>query len=73
MANATATELQQLYIAYFGRAADPTGLDYWTTTGTSKKSFAATMHAQSEFASVKALDEAAQVNLLYQKELKSLI
>ena len=25
----TASQLQQLYVAYFGRAADPAGLDYW--------------------------------------------
>ncbi len=52
MANATATELQQLYIAYFGRAADPSGLDYWTDAGITTKAFAANMYAQNEFKSV---------------------
>jgi hypothetical protein len=28
---ATASEVQSLYIAYFGRPADPNGLAYWTT------------------------------------------
>jgi len=67
MANASATELQQLYIAYFGRAADPTGLDYWTTKGTTTKAFAAHMHAQNEFKSVYGdLTTESQVNQIYQ-------
>jgi hypothetical protein len=67
MANATATELQQLYIAYFGRAADPTGLDYWTDQGTTTKAFAANMYAQPEFKSVYgSLSTEAQVNQIYQ-------
>ncbi len=67
MANATATELQQLYIAYFGRAADPTGLDYWTGQGTTTKAFAANMYAQAEFTSVYgSLSTEAQVNQIYQ-------
>lgn len=67
MANATATELQQLYIAYFGRAADPTGLDYWTGEGTTTKAFAANMYAQAEFKSVYgSLTTEAQVNQIYQ-------
>lgn len=49
MANATSTQLQELYVAYFGRAADPAGLDYWEAAGTSQAAFAAHMHAQSEF------------------------
>ena len=67
MANATATELQQLYIAYFGRAADPTGLDYWTDAGTTTKAFAANMYAQNEFKSVYgSLSVESQVNQIYQ-------
>jgi hypothetical protein len=67
MANATATELQQLYIAYFGRAADPTGLDYWTDLGTTTKDFAANMYAQNEFKSVYgSLSVESQVNQIYQ-------
>ena len=52
MANATDTQLQQLYIAYFGRAADPSGLTYWSDEGTTTKAFAAHMHAQAEFKDV---------------------
>ena len=49
MANATSTQLQELYVAYFGRPADPTGLDYWTQEGVSQGYFASIMHAQPEF------------------------
>jgi len=66
MANATSTQLQELYVAYFGRAADPTGLDYWTESGISQAAFAANMYAQNEFTSVygsKSVE--AQVNQIY--------
>jgi len=66
MANATSTQLQELYVAYFGRAADPTGLDYWTEVGVSQAAFAANMYAQNEFTSVygsKSVE--AQVNQIY--------
>jgi len=66
MANATSTQLQELYVAYFGRAADPTGLDYWTEKGTTQAAFAANMYAQAEFKDVygsKSVE--AQVNQIY--------
>jgi hypothetical protein len=66
MANATSTQLQELYVAYFGRAADPTGLDYWTEAGTTQASFAASMYAQAEFTDAygsKSVE--AQVNQIY--------
>ncbi len=66
MANATSTQLQELYVAYFGRAADPTGLDYWTEQGITQAAFAANMYAQNEFSSVygsKTVE--AQVNQIY--------
>ena len=67
MANATATQLQQLYVAYFGRAADPAGLDYWVGQGTTTKAFAASMYAQDEFESVNgSLSIELQVNQIYQ-------
>jgi len=66
MSNATSTQLQELYVAYFGRPADPTGLDYWTEKGTSRKSFAASMYAQNEFKGVfGGSSVSAQVNQLY--------
>ncbi len=49
MANATSTQIQELYVAYFGRAADPAGLDYWVAAGTTQAEFASHMHAQAEF------------------------
>ena len=64
---ATASQLQQLYIAYFGRAADPTGLDYWVAEGTTTKAFAATMYAQPEFKDTySSLSVELQVNQIYQ-------
>jgi len=64
---ATASQLQQLYVAYFGRAADPSGLDYWVAQGTTTKSFAAHMHAQAEFQSTYGTkSNEAQVNQIYQ-------
>ena len=73
MANATATQLQQLYVAYFGRAADPTGLDYWVGQGTTTESFAASMYAQEEFKSVNgSLSIELQVNQIYQNLLDAM-
>jgi len=66
MANATSTQLQELYVAYFGRAADPTGLDYWVEKGTTQAGFAATQYAQAEFKDAygsKSVE--AQVNQIY--------
>jgi len=66
MANATSTQLQELYVAYFGRAADPTGLDYWTEKGISTSQFAADMYVQAEFKDVYgSLSTEAQVNQIY--------
>ena len=66
MANATSTQLQELYVAYFGRAADPTGLNYWTEKGISTAAFAATLYAQPEFKSdYGCLSTESQVNQIY--------
>jgi hypothetical protein len=66
MANATSTQLQELYVAYFGRAADPTGLDYWTEIGITTTAFAADMYAQDEFKDAYgSLSTESQVNQIY--------
>ena len=66
MANATSTQLQELYVAYFGRAADPNGLDYWTEKGITTSQFAADMYVQAEFKDVYgSLSTEAQVNQIY--------
>ena len=44
--SATSTELQQLYIGYFGRPCDPDGLDYWLGQKVTTKAFAANMYLQ---------------------------
>jgi len=66
MANATSTQLQELYVAYFGRAADPTGLDYWTAKGITQAAFAADTYAAPEFKSeFGSLSTESQVNQIY--------
>jgi len=66
MANATSTQLQELYVAYFGRAADPTGLDYWTEKGTTQAEFASNQYLQPEFKdSYGSKSTEAQVNQIY--------
>ena len=63
---ATSSELQQLYVAYFGRPADPAGLTYWVSSGITTKAFAALMYDQPEFKSVNSgLSVEAQVNQIY--------
>tara|TARA_Y100001968_G_scaffold331301_1_gene385545 strand:- start:256 stop:819 length:564 start_codon:yes stop_codon:yes gene_type:complete len=49
MTIATSTQLQELYVAYFGRPADPLGLEYWIGEGVSQSYFSSIMHAQPEF------------------------
>ena len=66
MANATSTQIQELYVAYFGRAADPAGLDYWVSAGVSQAYFASVMHAQAEFQDAYGSESTEnQVNQIY--------
>ena len=66
MVNATSTQLQELYVAYFGRPADPTGLDYWLSNGVSQSYFASIMHAQPEFKDAYGSSSTeTQVNQIY--------
>jgi hypothetical protein len=45
----TATEVQQLYIAYFNRPAEPEGLQYWTSVDATPGAIAAAFAASPEF------------------------
>ncbi|MBY0241036.1 MAG: DUF4214 domain-containing protein [Burkholderiaceae bacterium] len=45
----TATEIQQLYIAYFNRPAEPEGLQYWTGVDATQDSIAASFATSPEF------------------------
>ena len=67
MSTLTTTQLQQQYIAYFGRPGDPAGIKYWSTSGLTEKQFAEKIHAQDEYKnttiSTKSTEE--QVNTLY--------
>ncbi|QPN62536.1 hypothetical protein [Synechococcus sp. CBW1004] len=47
---ATATELQVLYITYFGRAADPEGLQYWLINGATQEQIADGFATTPEYA-----------------------
>jgi len=66
----TESQIQELYVAYFGRPADVEGKAYWSgsSTGISTvEGFAANMHSQSEFQDAYGSKETAtQVNQIYQ-------
>jgi len=66
----TESQIQELYVAYFGRPADVEGKAYWSgsSTGiTTVLGFAANMHSQSEFQDEFGSKKAAtQVNQIYQ-------
>ena len=71
MSSLTATQLQQQYIAYFGRPGDPAGIKYWlsSTSGVSSaREFADKIYAQDEYktSTVGTKSTEAQVNQLYQ-------
>lgn len=63
---ATAAQIQQLYIAYFGRPADPTGLTSWLTSTASLTQIAQGFGTAPEFTSTfESQTNAQQVNNLY--------
>ena len=71
MSTLTATQLQQQYIAYFGRPGDPAGIKYWlsSTSGiSSAREFADKIYAQDEYktSTVGSKSTEQQVNQLYQ-------
>jgi len=70
MSTLTSTQLQQQYIAYFGRPGDPAGLKYWLSSSSgisSAREFADKIYAQDEYKNStvgsKSIEE--QVNSLY--------
>ena len=66
----TESQIQELYIAYFGRPADVEGKAYWSGSSTGISTvlgFAANMHSQSEFQDAYGSKKTAtQVNQIYQ-------
>ena len=70
MSTLTATQLQQQYIAYFGRPGDPAGIKYWLSSSSgisSAREFADKIYAQDEYknSTVGTKSTEAQVNSLY--------
>jgi hypothetical protein len=71
MSTLTATQLQQQYIAYFGRPGDPAGIKYWLSSSSgisSAREFADKIYAQDEYktSTVGSKSTEQQVNQLYQ-------
>jgi len=66
----TESQIQELYVAYFGRPADVEGKAYWSGSNTGISTvlgFAANMHSQSEFQDAYgSKTTATQVNQIYQ-------
>jgi len=70
MSTLTSTQLQQQYIAYFGRPGDPAGLKYWLSSSSgisSAREFADKIYAQDEYktSTVGGKSTEQQVNQLY--------
>ena len=64
MANATATQVQELYIGYLGRPAEQAGLSYWT--GQDVENLKASLAAQPEYQeNYPSADRAAIVRQVY--------
>ncbi|KTT52206.1 hypothetical protein SB11R_01890, partial [Pseudomonas oryzihabitans] len=64
----TATQVESLYLAYFGRPAEPAGLAYWTAqTNATVDQISAAFAQQPEYTSVYGgLTRAQTINQLYQ-------
>ena len=70
MSTLTATQLQQQYIAYFGRPGDPAGIKYWLSSSSgvsSAREFADKIYAQDEYkkSTVGSKSTEEQVNSQY--------
>ena len=64
------TQVQELYVAYFGRPADVTGLDYWTGVAATQDGLAETVKAFAASAEYQAIvagmDNRAVVDTVYE-------
>lgn len=63
----TATQVQSVYVAFFNRPADPSGLRFWMTNGTSVQQLFSSFNAAPEYTSIYSgltLDQT--VNKIYQ-------
>ena len=67
MSTLTASQLQQQYIAYFGRPGDPAGINFWLSSGITEREFADNIYAQDEYktSTVGTKSTEEQVNQLY--------
>ncbi len=63
----TTTQLQQQYIAYFGRPGDPSGITFWLESGLTETEFAEKIYAQDEYKNTTIASKSTedQVNSLY--------
>jgi len=63
----TTTQLQQQYIAYFGRPGDPSGITNWLNSGLTEEQFAEKIYAQDEYKTTTIASKSTQdqVNSLY--------
>ncbi len=66
----TESQIQEVYVAYFGRPADVEGKSYWSSSSagvSSTAEFAGIIHAQSEFQDAYGSKKTAtQINQIYQ-------
>ena len=63
-------QIQKLYIAYFGRPADPSGINYWlinSPSGTSINDISKIISSQAEFSASLVADKSieAQINYIH--------
>jgi len=63
----TTTQLQQQYIAYFGRPGDPSGITFWLESGLTETEFAEKIYAQDEYKNTTIASKSTeeQVNSLF--------
>ena len=68
MSTLTATQLQQQYIAYFGRPGDPAGITYWLSDSSgvsSAREFADKIYAQDEYKTSTVGGKSVETQVLF--------